>query len=112
MIYCCMQQQCMRHMPSQNAYYAAADSAWRVLLQPSEAPAEAALNCIPVCRPGLHKGTAARALSRVGSWCRGISRSCDKPAFKAKGQPYSIEAQQPKPVHNCSKIQGNGIVTP
>ena len=35
--------------------------------QPSRAPAEAVLNCIPICRPQLHNGTTAWALSRVGS---------------------------------------------
>ena len=60
-IHCCMQQQQMQRLPSK---VGPSGSSWQLLLQPSGAPAEAALNC--VCRPQVHKGTAARALSRGG----------------------------------------------
>ena len=76
-----------------------------MLLQPPGAPTEAVLHCISICST-RHRQQGPQQ-GRLG-----IIRSWDKPAFEAEGQPHSIKAQQPETVHDCGKVQGNGIVAP
>ena len=83
----------MQCLPSKVAYDAAADSplATCYAKQTSKALAEAGLKCTPVCRPQLHKGTAAWASADYAHGAEASAVQGPHLPLKLKGSLIALE---------------------